>query len=101
MDVEYEVVETGGAAGVEIGINSGCNTRDCSIGGNDADRIFTWAWSGHNNVRGFSYGSDANTGSQDSNDFLWEYGDENHAIPYTEVYIRLYDGACMTDHIPM
>ena len=64
-------------------------------------RIFAWAWSGHNNVRGFSYGSDANTGSQDSNDFLWEYGNENHAIPYTEVYIRLYDGACMTDHIPM
>ena len=56
-------------------------------------RIFAWAWSGHNNVRGFSYGSDANTGSQDSNDFLWEYGDENHAIPYTEVYIRLYDGS--------
>ena len=70
MDVEYEVVETGSAAGVEIGINSECNTRDCGIGGNDidADRIFTWAWSGHNNVCGFSYGSDANTGSQDSND---------------------------------
>ena len=36
MDVEYEVVETGGAAGVEIGINSGCNTRDCGNGGIDA-----------------------------------------------------------------
>ena len=25
--------------------------------GNNSERLFTWAWSGHNNQKGFSYGS--------------------------------------------
>ncbi|MFT5411253.1 MAG: VCBS repeat-containing protein [Verrucomicrobiales bacterium] len=62
------------------------NTHD--EGGNNWQRIFTWAWGGHANQQGFSYGSAINNGSNNATSFLWENGNENHAIPYTEVYIR-------------
>ncbi|MCH2060961.1 MAG: hypothetical protein MK183_10075 [Verrucomicrobiales bacterium] len=88
MDVEYEVVETNGVQGGQLGIQNR-NTRDGELGGNDGDRIFTWPWGGHNNIMGFSFGSAVNNGVNNATSFLWETGDENHAIPYAEIYIRL------------
>jgi len=73
------------------------NTRDTfatpgSDSGNNATRVFTWAWGSHNNQQGFSYGqSIQGVNNNDPNTFLWENGNEGHAIPYTEVYIRLQD----------
>ena len=58
------------------------------LGANDQRRVFTWAWDGHNLQQGFSYGSGVNNGSDSGTSFLWEFGNEQHAIPYTEVYIR-------------
>jgi hypothetical protein len=56
---------------------------------NDHRRVFTWSWSGHGNKQGFAYGGAiSGVNSNDPNTFLWENGSENHAIPYTEVYIR-------------
>jgi uncharacterized protein (TIGR03382 family) len=68
------------------------NTRDTlstpgSDSGNDATRVFTWLWANHGQ-QGFSYGSSVSNGSNSATSFLWENGNENHAIPYTEVYIR-------------
>jgi len=76
-----------GLAGAQTGTNTGGNTRDYSGGGNDADRVFTWAWNGHVNKKGFSYGSSVANGANTATSFLWENADEQHAIPYTEVYI--------------
>ncbi len=61
-----------------------CNTNDCNRRYNNQYRTFTWAWDGHNYKKGFSYGHTVHG----SNGFLWEYGGEGHAIPYTEVYVR-------------
>ena len=88
MTVDYEVVATNGATGGQTGIRINGNTRDFELGGNDADRIFTWQWDQHA-TKGFSYGNLVNTGSSDPGNYLYERVDENHAIPYSEVYIRL------------
>ena len=64
-------------------------TRDSSPPfGNDAGRIFTWPWANHNNQRGFAYGSAVNNGTNTAGSFLWEFTNEDHAIPYGEIYIR-------------
>ncbi len=55
---------------------------------NDTRRVFTYPWSGHNQVEGFSYGSNVTNGSNSSTSYLWEFDDENNAIPFTQVYIR-------------
>jgi autotransporter-associated beta strand protein len=62
------------------------NTRD--VGANDHTRVFTWAWDGHANQKGFSYGGAVTNGVNGNTSFLWEAGNENHAMPYAEVYIR-------------
>lgn len=75
---------------------SATNTRDTLADNgstNDLSRVFTWAWSGHGNQKGFSYGSAVTDGANNSTNFWWESGNENHAIPYTEVYIRSFDAA--------
>ncbi|MDB4618806.1 VCBS domain-containing protein, partial [bacterium] len=91
-DVEKEIVAIGGATGDQLGIDSDSNTRDKWVTGtNDADRIMTRAWDGHANKKGFSYGSLVTNGANNSTSFLWENADENHAISYTEVYIRRKD----------
>ena len=89
MNVEYEVVETNGVQGGQLGSRI-VNTRDGELGGNDGDRIFTWNWANHG-VSGFSFGSLVGNGSNNATSFLWENTDENHAIPYAEIYIRLKD----------
>ena len=87
MQVEYEVVATNGVQGGQLGTQNR-DTRDGELGGNDGDRIFTWNWGDHG-VMGFSFGSLVGNGSTDATSFLWENGNENHAIPYAEIYIRL------------
>ncbi|MCP4849345.1 MAG: hypothetical protein GY899_15505, partial [Verrucomicrobiaceae bacterium] len=87
MEVEYEVVETNGVPGGQLGTQNR-NTRDGELGGNDGDRIFTWNWPNHGKM-GFSMGSNVNQGSSNATNFWFEKTDENHAIPYTEIYIRL------------
>ena len=76
--------------------SSNSGTRDnlssggSPIPGNNGQRVFTWAWNGHGNQQGFSYGQTIQgVNNNDANTFLWESGNEGHAIPYTEVYIRL------------
>lgn len=71
------------AAGPAVG-----NTRDFQLIGNDGSRIFTWPWGSHNNQRGFSYGQSITSGSNAATSFLWENANEDHAIPYAEIYIR-------------
>lgn len=67
---------------------SGGDTIDYSFTGNDASRIFTWAWGGHANVMGFSYGLNVSGGSTASTNYFWQAGSEAHSIPYTEVYVK-------------
>jgi len=78
-----------GLPGATVGTNTGGNTRDFLPTGNDGDRVFTWPWSGHGSQQGFSYGSSVTDGANTAASFLWESGNENHAIPYTEVYVRV------------
>jgi hypothetical protein len=40
-------------------------------------------------MQGFAYGGGiSGVNGNDLNTFLWENNTENHAVPYTEVYIR-------------
>ena len=69
------------------GVTTG-NTQDtywCS-GGNNCDRIFTWAWGGHNFVAGWSTG--ASCGCTDYGSDGWCYLTEGHVILRTQVYVR-------------
>lgn len=88
FDTSYNVeVEILSGPGSPQGPDNG-NTRD--YGGNDFRRVFTWAWGGHNNEKGFSMGSSV-SGADNGTTFIWDHPNNgfNHAIPYTEVYIRL------------
>jgi hypothetical protein len=65
-------------------------TTTQDTGGSFGHRIFTWAWVSHLDQQGFSYGiSLGGVNNNDPSTFLWEAGTEDHAIPYTEVYIRI------------
>ena len=68
----------------------GSDTHDTSPqSGNNYERIWTFNWGGKAGVQGFNYGN--SVGGVDGNDpntFLWENTTENHATPYTEVYIK-------------
>lgn len=48
---------------------------------NDVNRVFTWTWSGHNYVRGFSSGPTVTIG--------YQYASEAHAIQRVNCYARL------------
>ena len=64
------------------------NTRDtywCG-GGNDCHRIFTWPWSGHNNVRGWSSGSSCSCNGYGADG--WCFAVEGHVILRTQVWVR-------------
>lgn len=82
--IEYHVIDSV----LGPGTSAESSTRDVGYPPNDHRRTFTWAWGDHNNVRGFSYGSAVSGGSADDTNFFWQYGNESHAIPYSEVYIR-------------
>lgn len=89
-EVELEVLETGGLALANPGVNLLANTRDSQVSGNGGDRIFTFAWNNHGNQRGFSYGQAIQgVDNNDPETFMWEFANEGHAIPYAELYLRL------------
>ena len=93
MTVDQQMTATGGIVGGAIATWINCNSRDCLPAGNDGTRVFTFAWAGHASQKGFSYGNLVVNGANNATSFLWENGDENHAIPYTEVYIRMKNPA--------
>ena len=77
---------------------SGSNTKDSKVkmvgesgsgnrGANNFNGWFTYAWSGHGRVAGFSYHGSVN-GQNNGTSYLWEFSSENHAIPFTQVFIR-------------
>src|SRR5262249_42097573 len=37
---------------------------------------------------GWSFGSGVSTGTNDATNYLWEYNNENSAIPFTQMFIR-------------
>jgi|GEM_PF-880198 len=93
-DVEHEVVDGAGLPDMDPGVRTDGNTRDIVLGGNGGSRVFTFPWGtpeggGHRAVQGFSYGQLVTDGANNDTSFLWEYGNENHALPYTELYIRI------------
>ncbi|MFT5409576.1 MAG: hypothetical protein ACI9NC_002301 [Verrucomicrobiales bacterium] len=80
-DNQYGVTSTyvnapAGLAGAQTGTFTGRNTRDSEIGGNDGDRIFTWAWGGHVSQQGFSFGGNVTTGANNGTSYFWENGNE-------------------------
>ncbi len=66
------------------------DTRDTMVStGNDYTRIWTFQWGGKNNTQGFGYGAGVSgVNNDDPNTYLWENTGENHATPYTEVYVK-------------
>lgn len=92
LRVDWQILN-GELGGTFFSANSG--TRDGLSGGsptpaNNGQRVFTWAWGGHGDQKGFSYGQSVQgVDNNNANTFLWENGTEAHAIPYTEVYIHL------------
>ncbi len=56
--------------------------------GNDTRRVTTYPITSHNSEAGFSFGSNVTNGSNDPNSYLWEFANENSAIPFTQVFIR-------------
>jgi hypothetical protein len=92
--VEHEVVDGAGLPDMDPGVRTDGNTKDIALSGNGGSRVFTFPWGtpeggGHLAVQGFSYGQAVANGANDDTSFLWETGDENHAIPYAELYIRI------------
>ncbi len=78
---------------------TGSNTKDSKIkmtgetgagnrGASDYDAWFTYPWSGHGQVGGFSYNGGGVGGQNNATSYLWELASENHAIPFTQVFIR-------------
>ena len=57
------------------------DTNSAGSASNDAQRAFTWAWSGHNFVRGFSSGPTVTIG--------YQYASEAHAIQRVNCWARL------------
>ncbi|WP_236795456.1 fibrinogen-like YCDxxxxGGGW domain-containing protein [Amycolatopsis sp. GM8] len=57
-------------------------------GDNGGYRIFTWPWPSHNRQMGFSYGQAVTGGSQAPANYWWQYSTEQHAIPFSQVFIR-------------
>ncbi|MFT5412587.1 MAG: hypothetical protein ACI9NC_005336, partial [Verrucomicrobiales bacterium] len=88
--VEYEVLSGIGSPVAPVATN----TRDG--GPNNYGRIFTWSWGGHAGRQGFNYGNVNSDGADNATSFWWEIGNEQHAIPYAEVYIRLENPAAVT-----
>ena len=64
------------------------NTTSNTQVANDTRRVTTFPMSGHNFRAGFSFGSAVSTGSNAATSYLWEFANENSAIPFTQVFIR-------------
>ena len=48
----------------------------------------TYPLTAHNSEAGFSFGSNVTTGANNATSYLWEFANENSAIPFTQIYIR-------------
>jgi hypothetical protein len=84
MTVEHEILSgRDGPVAAQI-----LNTRD-ALPANNATRVFTFSWASHGHQKGFSFGNTVADGANNATSFLWEFANENHALPYTELYIRL------------
>ena len=64
------------------------NTTSNTQVANDTRRVTTLPLSGHSFRAGFSFGSAVSTGSNSATSYLWEFANENSAIPFTQVFIR-------------
>ena len=62
-------------------------TSDVQVG-NDTRRVTTYPITSHNSEAGFSFGNNVTNGSNSPTSYLWEYANENSAIPFTQVFIR-------------
>jgi chitodextrinase len=51
-------------------------------------RLDTRPSSSHNNRAGFAFGGNVNNGTNNATSYLWEFANENFAIPFAQVYIR-------------
>lgn len=78
--------------------DTGSNTKDSNSqlpgetgngnrGQNGAGRWFTYPWSGHGGLAGFSFGGNIG-GENNATSYLWEFNTENHAIPFTQIFLR-------------
>src|SRR3546814_18807545 len=55
---------------------------------NNERRVNTVLTSNHGWQGGFAYGSTVSNGSSSSTSYLWEYSNENNALPFPQVFIR-------------
>lgn len=62
-------------------------TRNVQVS-NDTRRVTTTPQSIHNNKASFDFGSNVTTGSNSATSYLWEYANENYAVPFTQVFVR-------------
>ena len=95
MLADYQILTGIGSPYSRLGTSTrdNCCAAPPNDGNNGPHRIFTWPWGGHGSQAGFSYGSSVvGVDGNNPTTFLWEAGGENHALPYTEVYIRSLAG---------
>ncbi len=55
---------------------------------NTFKRVTSYDVTAHNSEAGFAYGSSVTNGTNDPNNYLWEFANENSAIPFTQMWIR-------------
>lgn len=90
-DVEHDVRVSVLGAGF---LDTTGKTRDSmntpiSSAANDHTRIFSWGWASQGTQKGFCYGSSVQgTDGNSPTTFMWELATEDHACPYTEVFVR-------------
>jgi hypothetical protein len=90
-DVEHDVrASVLGAAFLDVtGKTRDSMNTPVSSAANNHQRIFAWGWASQGNQKGFCYGSTiAGTNGNSATTFMWELANEDHACPYTEVFIR-------------
>jgi len=79
-------------------VGSGSNTKDSNVtmwgetgsgnrGATDYDGWFTFPWSGHGRQAGFSYRGSIE-GERNDSSYLWEFNNENSALPFTQLFVR-------------
>ena len=51
-------------------------------------KVTSYDVTAHNSEAGFAFGSSVTNGTNDPNNYLWEFANENSAIPFTQMFIR-------------
>ncbi len=83
---------------IDGAVGTGSNTKDSSIrmsgevgaGNRSATNYngwFTFSWSGHGRQAGFSYRGSVD-GQRNDTSYLWEFNNENSALPFTQLFLR-------------